>query len=311
IFAAALDETLALLPPGLRQDGPAGPVLDGGRLGDPRYWRSALSGPVVLVAPKAGALTLRVPPPAFAGDAAVPDPRAYAVDTRLPVPALLAGARPHGWTFGEALLSMFGASAVPLDLTQIAEPLPVLGPAGVVADLATLQRALSNPVSPGELQVWLAPGAPGDAIAARLAAAGVELLGSETARQHERRLAEHGPAFAVLFRLLAAAVGLLLAAVAAAVAVTVEQRVRAREVRAMRVQGLAARVAVRAGVGGQLALLGLATLGGLAIAAALGTARQPAVLAGTGVLSVLVLGGVSAGALMSWTRGVRREGAGR
>ncbi|GGM58992.1 FtsX-like permease family protein [Dactylosporangium sucinum] len=306
-------------------------VLDGGRLGDPRYWRSALSGPVIVIAPKAGALTLRVPRPAFDGDTAVPDARAFAVDTRLPVPALLAGQRPHAWNFGDALLSMFGASAVPLDLTRTGALLPVLGPAGVVLDLATLQRALPDLVNPGELQVWLAPGAPAGAIAGRLAAAGVELLGSETAREHERRLATHGPAFAALFRLLAAAAGLLLAAVASAVAVTVEQRVRAREVRAMRTQGLAARVAVGAGVGGQLALLGLATLGGLVTAVVVGAAVgepipvfvdgwrltqpppafQPVALAAAGLLAVLVLGGVSAGVLLSWTRGVLREGAGR
>ncbi|WP_426504766.1 FtsX-like permease family protein [Dactylosporangium sp. McL0621] len=273
----------ALTVRSLRQDDPGTPVLDAGALGDPRRWRAALTGPGLVVAPFEGALTLRVPPPAEDGTTrSRPDPHAYVVDGSLPIPAVLAGDPPRDWASAEPSASPFGSAAQPLRIVARVPVIPVLGAVGLVLDLDAVHRALPAPATTGTLQVWLAAGvAPGRAaaIADGLAAAGVEVVGSETAAQHRERLAEQGTAYAGRFRLLSAVAGLLLAAVAAAAAVSVERRVRAGEVRAMRVQGVPHRAVTVAGAGGQAGLLVLGTLGGLLAGAFAGWAIDAPVAA--------------------------------
>ncbi|MEV6932826.1 hypothetical protein AB0M46_51200 [Dactylosporangium sp. NPDC051485] len=312
---------------GLRQDGPAKTVLDAGTLGDPRLWRAATTGLGLILGPRKGVLSLAVPPVAE-GQSARPDTRAYLVGTPLPLAALIAGDPPRGWSSAEPALTLFGARAVPLRPEPTGELLPALGRTGIVLDLDTVARALPDAVMPGTLQVWLArdvsPEAAADLVR-RLAAAGVEVVGTETADAHEARLAEQGPAFAVRFRLLSALAGLLLAAVAAAVAVGVERRVRAAELRAMRAQGVPARVGPAAAAGGQGALLGLGALAGLLVAGGIAglsgapvaaftddwqlteppPALQPGALAVIALLSLVVLAAASAGAL----RGTGKEPA--
>ncbi|MER7277005.1 FtsX-like permease family protein [Dactylosporangium sp. NPDC000244] len=330
---AAPAASSALTVRSLRQNDASAPVLDADRLGDPRRWRAVLTGPGIVVAPSDGALTLRMPPPPEEGTSqSRPDTRAYVVDGALPIPAVLAGDAPRGWASAEPTVSPFGSPAQPLRIAARRPVLPVLGGAGLVLDLDAVQRALPGPASTGTLQVWLAAGvtpARAAAIADRLAAAGVEVVGSETAAQHRARLAEQGTAFAGRFRLLSAVAGLLLAAVAAAAAVSVERRVRAAEVRAMRVQGVPARATVTAGAGGQAALLVLGTLGGLVAAAFAGwaidapvaafvddwhlTAPPPALRPGAlglaGLAALAVLAVASGPALL--TRPGGRKGAGR
>ncbi|WP_433205894.1 FtsX-like permease family protein [Dactylosporangium sp. CS-047395] len=307
----------------LRQDGPAALVLDAGHLGDPARWRAVLTGPGLVVAADKGALTLRVPAPLPDGNAQVrPDNHAYLVDGALPIPAVLAGDPPRDWGSAEPTATPFGSPAQPVRIVARRAVVPVLGRAGLVVDLDAVARALPAPGTPGTLQVWLGPSV-GDAraaaIADRLAAAGVEVLGTETAAEHAARLAEQGTAFAARFRLLSAVAGLLLAAVAAAAAVSVERRVRAAEVRAMRVQGVPARATRTAAAGGQAALLVLGTLGGVLAAAFAGwlidapvaafvddwrltappPALRPGALAAAGLAALLLLAAVSGPAALT------------
>ncbi|MFI5913117.1 FtsX-like permease family protein [Dactylosporangium sp. NPDC051541] len=219
-----------------RQTGPSALVLDAAALGDPARWRAALSGPGIVVAPARGVLTLAVP------DADTrPDSQAYVVDGALPIPAVLAGEPPRDWASAEPSAGPFGAPVQPLRIVARAAVLPVLGRAGLIVDLDAFHRAVPAPGNPGTLQVWLSAGVSAARAAAlidRLAAAGVEVTGSETAAQHRARLAERGSALADRFRLATAVAGLLLAAVAVAAAGSVERRVRAAETRALRVQGV-------------------------------------------------------------------------
>ncbi|MGI5239942.1 FtsX-like permease family protein [Dactylosporangium sp. CA-139066] len=311
---------------GLRQSGPDATVLDGARLGDPRSWRAALSGAALVVAPRRQALTLRVPQPPPSDDeegtttVVKPDTHAYVVDSPLPIPAVLAGDAPRAWSSDEPSTTMFGTHGVPLRPAPAPAALPALGRTGLLVDLDAVRNAVPGATVPGTLQVWVAAGvspAAARALVQRLAAAGVDVLGTETAAEHTARLAEQGPAFAARFRLLSAAAGLLLAAVAAGVAVGVERRVRAAEQRAMRAQGLPARTAVGAAAGGQAALLVFGALGGVLVAVLAGRlaggpvaafvddwrpaapppALHPAALALAALLSLAILAAASAGAL--------------
>ncbi|MEV0561952.1 FtsX-like permease family protein [Dactylosporangium sp. NPDC050588] len=317
----------ALVVRGLRQDGPAGEVLDAARLGDPRFWRATTTGAGMSVAARDGVLTLRIPQPAKGQRAG--DNHAWVVDSAQPVPVVLAGPAPEAWVDGDPALTMFGGLGVPVRVVGTVPLLPSLGASGVLVDLATAQRSLGAPGTSGDrLEVWLAGGtsrAEVAALTARLAAAGVEVTGADSVAARRDRLAGHGPALAARFGLLTAGAGLLLAAVAATVAVTAERRVRGQELRAMRHQGLAARDAAGAGFLGQAALLGVGLAGGLLAAVVAQRAvgapvvafiddwrllappdpSQPVALAAAGLVALAVLGAVSCGALLSWARTIR------
>jgi hypothetical protein len=257
----------ALTVRALRQQGPDAVILDGASLGDQRRWRGAAAGIVLGVGARAGALTLRYPQ--REPDAAPADNRAYVVDTPAAVPVILAGPAPRAWLAGDPALPLFGAAGVRVRVAATAPLLPVYGPAGVLADLDAVLRAAPDAGLIGVPQVWIARGTPQaavDRLTERLAAAGVSVSGADTAAARLDRLGRRGAALATEFQLLAAAAGLLLAAVAAAVSVSVQRRDRTREWRALRVQGLPARVPGVVEAGAPAALSVLAGLGGVLVA---------------------------------------------
>jgi hypothetical protein len=149
----------------------------------------------------------------------------------------------------------------------------------------------------GTFQVWLAPDAGPEVIAA-LERNGLAVLHDESVGARQSRLAQQGPSAGARFALLATAIGLLLAALSIAVAGAVDWHTRLQEMTALRVQGLPHRAAVVASWAGTAGLVLTAIAGGL-IAAVLArplarTAVPPfadgwAVLAPPGPLSAVAV----------------------
>ncbi|MDG6100911.1 FtsX-like permease family protein [Dactylosporangium aurantiacum] len=308
----------ALVVRELRQQGPDAVILSGASLGDQRRWRGADTGPAMSVGARQGALTLRIPTPVV-DNAAVGDNHAYVVDVVAAVPVILAGPAPRTWLAGDPALPLFGGSAVPVRVAATAPMLPVLGGAGTVIDLDAAVHAAADPGTAGVPQVWIAAGTPQsavDALVADLAAAGVTVLGADSVERRIARLDQAGAALATRFQLLVALCALLLAAVAATVAVTVQQAARTREWRALRAQGLPLRAAVGVETGGQAALVASGVLGGLVVAGVAARITdqpetvQPPVLGATGLIALTVLGVASGAVMLAWIRTLRtRAGA--
>jgi hypothetical protein len=190
---------------------------------------------------------------------------AYAVDTALPLPVVLAGPAPPDWQFGEPTLA-FGRAPTPVRVVAAATALPVVGGRGVLADLDATRRVIGDAAPPGRFQVWLGPDArPG--VVSALTRAGLTVGADETIADRDRRLDDQAPAVVTRFSLLAGVVVLLLAAAALGVSVAVDRRARLEQLRALRVQGLPARVAVVTAYAGIAALVLAGLLAGLAAAA--------------------------------------------
>ncbi|MEU0561451.1 FtsX-like permease family protein [Dactylosporangium sp. NPDC006015] len=322
----------ALVVRELRQQGPDAVILSGASLGDQRRWRGADTGPAMSVGARQGALTLRIPKPVV-DNAAIGDNHAYVVDVVAAVPVILAGPAPKAWLAGDPALPLFGGSSVPVRVAATTAVLPVLGRAGTVIDLDAAVHAAADAGTAGVPQVWIAAGTPQatvDALTAELAAAGVTVLAADSVERRIERLDQDGSALATRFQLLVALCALLLAAVAATVAVTVQEAARAREWRALRAQGLPMRAAVGVETGGQAALVAFGVLGGLVVAGAAARVTdvpavflddwrllpppetlQLSVLGGTGLLALTVLGAASGAVMLAWIRNLRNSDGGR
>ncbi|MET8148767.1 ABC transporter permease [Actinoplanes sp. NPDC049668] len=301
---------------GLDQLEPSGVVLDPARLGDIALWRAGTAGDALELTATAGALTLSTDRAGIS---------AYAVDTALPLPVVLAGAAPPEWQFTEPTLLAFGGEPTPVRVVAAATALPVLGGRGVLVDLDATRRAIGEAASPGRFQVWLGADArPG--IVAALTRAGLTVGAEESVAARARELDDQAPAAVTRFSLLAGAVALLLAAAALGVAGAVDRRPRLEQLRALRVQGLPARVAVGTAYAGTAALVLVGLLAGLSAAALArplvgitvpaftdgwevlprpGALGLPA-LAFAGLIALVLLGVTGWLAVLSLARGLRR-----
>jgi hypothetical protein len=254
----------------LAQRGPDATILDTARLTDLARWNSDLAG---------AALDLTAAGRADAGLTLSTDTNVigfptvgnevYAVDAPLPLPIVLAGPAPVSWQFGDASLLSFGAGATPVRVAGTAAVLPVIGAHGILVDLEATWRIAADAGLGGTLQVWLADGAP-SSIVDRLRQNGVSVAADDTIRARTGRLAEQGTAIGVRFALLAAALGLLLAAATVAVTAAVDRGPQAAQLGALRRQGLPRPTAVVSGYAGLTALIGAGLIGGLVAAAIAG-----------------------------------------
>ena len=144
--------------------------------------------------------------------------------------------------------------------------LPRLGRDGTLVDLATIDGVSLAAASSTDAEVWLGPRAPKTAVA-QLRAAGLAVASVSTEGETVRDLTATGPAYALQFHLAAAGLGLLLALGALAAVAFVDRPARSADLRALRRQGLPARVVTRAAVGGYLSIVLAAAVAGLAAAA--------------------------------------------
>ena len=197
-------------------------------------------------------------------------------------------------------------SGVPLaiEVTGVAKVLPRAGTKGILLPLGMLGAARSlgdEQVLPN--QVWLTARAAPD-FPARLAAAGVPVLGVQSAAARAQDLARQGPALAVIFLLVGAIAAAGLAVSVAMVSLYLIARRRSFELAALRALGFPPRKVLSAAVAEQALLAGFAvglgvTLGVLGARLGLPSIPEfadggtiPALLIGIDPGRVLVVAGV-------------------
>jgi putative ABC transport system permease protein len=290
---------------GLTQQDPSADVLDAAALGDPRRWRPDFTAAAVDVTATAGALTMRMDRDGAAG--AQSGNRVFAVDATLPLPVVMAGAQPAAWQFSDPVVYALGGSGVRVRVAGTAPVLPVVGGAGILVDLDTARRISADGDLGGTFQVWLARDA-GDDVLAALRTNGLTVIDDASTAERAGRLEAQGTAVGATFGLLAAGVGLLLAAAAVAVAAAVERGPQLEQLAALRIQGLPRRVAVTIGYAGNAALVAAGLLAGLLAAAVarpvVGVTVRPftdewTLIPPPGALGITALAGAAAVALLT------------
>ncbi len=182
-------------------------------------------------------------------------------DTPDPLPVASTRDLPAGTTLA-------GFDGVPTRVTEVARlhGVPGLGADGVLVDLEYADRVSSEAGAANNPEVWLGPAAPPDA-AQRLHAQGLVIIGDTRVGAVRAALDGQGPALALWFHLLVAGFAVLLAAGGVRLVAGVDRGRRAADLRALRVQGLPARVTGRAGLTAYLLVVVTAVPVGLLAAA--------------------------------------------
>jgi hypothetical protein len=250
--------------------------LDGVPLGDLTAWRTSIGRePLYSLSSTGGALVMAAD---VAGPVAPQQMSLFPVDGPTSLPIVTAGGSGlSDETAGQTQATPFGQLPYPVTVVGKAAALPRLLTHGAIIDLDYADRLVTEPDQLSRAEVWLAPGAPAD-IEQRLAAQGLPVVGRETVAARVDRLADQGRAGVQRYTLIAAMVALLLGLGAVIVMAAAERDDRARELAALRVQGVPARTirwVARFGYGA-LVVVGLAA--GMATAyviESVTTSRQP------------------------------------
>ncbi|BCB87397.1 FtsX-like permease family protein [Phytohabitans suffuscus] len=251
--------------------GPVAAVVDPSRWRGPA--RGDTRGPTIGAA--GGALEVATPPEAPA-PGVTRTGRLYIVDSPVPLPVAHTRLALASGSPGDPRLSLFGGDEVPVRFAGQVIALPRVPGRGFLVDLEYADRLAADPGLGDEAQVWLAPGAP-DAIADRLREQGLAVFADDSIGSATGRYAEQGPPLALRFQLLAGALGVLLAALALAVAAAVERPDRSAELSALRAQGLSLRAVRLIGYGGYAVLVVAGVAIGIAAAALGGALVEAAV----------------------------------
>ncbi|NUR73902.1 MAG: hypothetical protein HOU81_24070 [Hamadaea sp.] len=192
---------------------------------------------------------------------------AYPAGATVPVPVVLAGTPGYGNRPQQLWLDMLGTSAVPVRVTGQVSALPRLGAVGVLVDLTELDSLAGVRLAGEQFQIWLTADAP-QSIVDGLAQHQIRVLRSETPAQAADRLDDDAPAAVRRFALLAAILGLVIAATALLLAAASGRTATVKDLTALRVQGLPERAVRRAGRAFYGWPPAAATAGGLLAAAA-------------------------------------------
>jgi FtsX-like permease family protein len=145
------------------------------------------------------------------------------------------------------------------------DAVPGLGTPAVLADLDYLDRLTTAAAPGGTAQVWLAAQAPPEVLS-RLTAAGLVVTADVRAGEVRAGLDEQGPALALWFYLLVAALAAALAAGALVLAAAVDRSRRIEDLSALRGQGLDRAAVRRATLWTYPVLVAAAVLAGTGIA---------------------------------------------
>jgi hypothetical protein len=225
-------------------------------LADPARWRMPLGG---ALATGPGGLRIDVNGPNGLPGGAWILPSA----ATWPLPAAVAGPMPAADTVS-------GLDGKPTVLTRVDRlpAVPALGVRGLLVDFAYADRLAVDAGRTVQPQIWLNAQAPPD-IVDRLAAEGLVVVGDTRSGQIRRQLDEQGPALAVGFHVLAAALAVLLGMGALVLAAAVDRTRRVEDLSALRVQGLSRAAVRRATLGTYPVLVVIAAVvGGLTAIAA-------------------------------------------
>jgi hypothetical protein len=182
-------------------------------------------------------------------------------------PAGLPGPLPVATAGDVATSAVLGLDGRPLPIAAALRlpAVPGVGAPAVLADLDYADRLATDANPSSTAQVWLAPGAPAD-ILDRLRSAGLVVTTDTRAAQVRARLDKQGPALALWFYLLVAALAAALAAGALVLAAAVDRGRRIEDLSALRAQGLPRTAVSRATLWTYPVMVGAAVIAGTAIA---------------------------------------------
>lgn len=224
---------------GLRAAGPDTPVVTPADLADQSHWLG-VDGTVA----EAGPDGLAISGTPGARDAV----RVTVVDAPYPLPVAATESRSASAVAG------FDRGSVNAVLVSRPRMVPRLGSDAILIDLEYLDRVTPGTSVVTGAQVWLAPGAPTDAVA-RLRDAGLPVTATLTVDQAEALLAREGPVLVLWLQLVAAAFGVVLALGGVGLVATMDGRRQARDLRHLRRQGLSRRDVRRATLWGVVGLV--------------------------------------------------------
>ncbi len=238
---------------GLRQTGPDRVLLTKEQMSAAARWRSSFElAQEVTIFPAADGVALRYQPA---------DPRRVSRDIRfqpadapVPLPVAIIGPVDLEETQELAEESLFAAVERPISVVRAFGSLAGVPGDGLVADLDYADRLSDNFENGAELQVWLGPAAPADAVS-RLEAAGVVLVRAESATARAQRYRLSGDGLGLRLQLIAAALAVALALLAILVLADTDRRHRMAELISLREQGLSRRRVRRVAHSGYLGVV--------------------------------------------------------
>jgi putative ABC transport system permease protein len=170
------------------------------------------------------------------------DPTAYLPGTPAMAPAVLAGPAPAPTAAGAPAISPFGFSSIFVRIAGTVPLLPRLEGRGMLVDLDYVQTLAGADNGVQTSEVWLAADAPPGIVAA-LTKQGLVPKGTESIEAGIRAYADEPAVVGLRFQELAGIVALAIAACVLLLVASVECRPRARELVALRRQGVPERVA--------------------------------------------------------------------
>ncbi|MEU4162138.1 FtsX-like permease family protein [Actinoplanes sp. NPDC026670] len=239
---------------GVRATGPDREALPVTRLADPDSWRA---GPEVRLGQAPDGLRLGFA--ASVGDSALVWIKPASTPERIPV--VVAGGR-----LADDEISGLDAKPMPITDAGTLPVVPQLGRRAVLVDLEYADRMTLNAGLGTTPQIWLSATAPPD-ILDRVSAQGLTVIDDVRSDQLRRRLDQQGPALALGFHVLAAALAVLLGAGALVLSAAVDRRRRTEDLSALRTQGLRPGPAGQATLWTYPALVAAAVAVGLPVAA--------------------------------------------
>ncbi|HEX6499691.1 MAG TPA: ABC transporter permease [Micromonosporaceae bacterium] len=245
------------------------PILRGADLADRDRWRPTTDPTCVgpLLSSDPDGLRVALPRADRYTGSTRRDGQILLVDAPTPVPVALAGHLGNTGLLGDPQVDLFASTTVPIRVAAQVAVLPRLGRSGALVDLEYADRLTDDGAGPRTSQVWLTGDAP-RAVVDRLRTAGLRIVGEETVGTRQDRYAGSGPAAALRFQLLGAALAVILAGSSVVLVAAVERESRTEELTALRHQGVASPAARSVAFGGYAWLTGAAVLTGLLIAPA-------------------------------------------
>ncbi|GIH08045.1 hypothetical protein Rhe02_61120 [Rhizocola hellebori] len=221
---------------GLRQSGPDKVLLTGPAMASAARWRASfdLASEVTITA-KDDTVSLRYRPADTRRISR--DIRLQVADAPLPLPVAVVGPRELEETQEMSADSLFTGVERPIAVVRTFDSLAGVPADGVLVDLEYTDRIADSVDNAAELQVWLGPAAPDDAID-RLQAAGLVLVRADSVAERAARGRLSGDGLGLRLQLIAAALAVALALLAILVLADTDRRNRVAELVSLREQGL-------------------------------------------------------------------------
>ncbi|WP_027342399.1 FtsX-like permease family protein [Hamadaea tsunoensis] len=170
-------------------------------------------------------------------------------DLPLPLPAVVAGKPQYSDRIFDLRLELLGGGSLPVRVEHTARVLPQLGGEGAIVDLTQFDALLGPTLAGEQWQVWLSADAP-PSVVDSLTQHNIQVLRTRTVAAARAEHQGDAPAAVRTFALLAAILGLVIAAVALLLSASAGRAATAGDLVALRGQGLYAKAVPRIGLAG-------------------------------------------------------------